>query len=65
MVTAHAFGEPNAGAVLRVAIAITAFGPGVDATGKADHDVTLTMRSQRPMIFQDLDVETRGRVKSV
>ena len=33
-------GEPNAGAVLRVAVAITTFGPGVDAPGEVDVSTT-------------------------
>ena len=35
-VTAHSMGELNGGAVLRVAVAITTFGPGVDAPGEVD-----------------------------
>ena len=46
-------GEPNAGAVMRVAVAITTFGPGVDAPGEVDNDVTPTLRSQPPMSLQD------------
>ena len=41
-------GEPDAGDVLSVVIAIPSFGPGVDAPGEVDNDVTLTLRSQRP-----------------
>ena len=52
-VTAHYMGGRNAGAVLRVAVAITTFGPGVDLTGAVDDDVTLTLRSQPPMSIQD------------
>ena len=52
--TAGAVGEPNAGAVLRAAMAVTAFGPGGD-------DVTLTCQPQRPMMFQD-EVEMQDRV---
>ena len=52
-VTAHGMGEPNAGAVLLVAIAITAFVPGVDAAGEVDDDVTPTLRPQRPMTLKD------------
>ena len=37
--TARAVGEPNAGAVLRAAMAVTAFGPGGDAPGDMDDDV--------------------------
>ena len=44
-VTAHLICEPNAGAVLRVAVAISTFGPGVDAPGEVDDDSTLTLRS--------------------
>ena len=42
-VTAHAMGETNDGSMLWVAIAITAFGPGVDGAGEVGHDVTLTL----------------------
>ena len=49
-VTAHAMGQPNAGAVLWVAIAFTASCPGVGAPGKVDDNVTLTLRSQRTRI---------------
>ena len=52
-VSAHSMGEPNAGAVLRVAVAITTFGPGVDAPGEVDDEVTLTLRPQPPMSLQD------------
>ena len=44
-ITAGAVGEPNAGAVLRAAMAVTAFGPGGDASGDVDDDVTLTLLS--------------------
>ena len=46
-------GEANAGAVLRVAVAITTLGSGVDAPGEVDYEVTLTLRSQPPMSLQD------------
>ena len=52
-VTAHAMGEPNAGFVLWAAIAMTAFGPGIDAPGEVHDDVTLMLRSQRPMSLHD------------
>ena len=55
-------GEPNAGAVVRAAIAVTAFGPGGNAPGDVDDDVTLTLLSQRPMMFQDSEVEMQDRV---
>ena len=45
---AGAVGEPIAGAVLRAAMAMTAFGP---APGCVDEDDTLTLLSQRPMMF--------------
>ena len=48
--TAGAVCGPNAGAALRAAMAVTAFGPGGD-------DVTLARLPQRPMIFQDTEVE--------
>ena len=38
-------GEPNAGAVVRLAMAVTAFGPGGDVPGDVDDDVTLTLLS--------------------
>ena len=50
--TARAVGEPNAGAVLRAVMAVTAFGPGGNALGVVDDDVALTLLSQRPMILQ-------------
>ena len=61
-ITAGAAGEPNAGAVLRPAMAVTAFEPGGDAPGDVDDDVTLALLSQRPMIFQDDEVEMKDRV---
>ena len=60
--TARSEGEPNDGAVLRAAMAVTAFVPGGDAPGDVDDDVALTLPSQRPMTFQDSDVEMRDRV---
>ena len=45
---AGAVGEPIAGSVLRAAMAMTAFGP---APGCVDEDDTLTLLSQRPMMF--------------
>ena len=60
--TAGAVDEPNAGAVLPPAMAVTAFGPGNDAHIDADHDITLTLMSQRPMMFQDSEVEIQDRV---
>ena len=60
--TARSVGEPNDGAVLRVAIAVIAFVLGGDAPGDVDDEVTLTLPCQRSMIFQDSDVETRNRV---
>ena len=52
-ISASAVGEPNAGAVLRAAMAVTVFGPGGDEPGDVDDDVTLTLLSQRPMMFLD------------
>ena len=49
--TALAMGEPNAGAVLPAAITVTAFGPGGDAPDDVDDEITLTLRSKRPMMF--------------
>ena len=60
--TARSVGEPNDGAVLRAAMAVTAFVPGGDAPGDVDDEVALTLQSQRPMIFQDSEVEMRDRV---
>ena len=60
--TAGAVGEPNAGAVLRAAMAVTMFGSGGDAPGDVDNDITLTLLSQRPMVFQDFEVEMQDRV---
>ena len=61
-ITAGAVGEPNAGAVLRAAMAVMAFGPRGDAPGDVDDDVTRTRLSQRLMIFQDSEVEMKDRV---
>ena len=60
--TARSVGEPNDGAVLRAAMAVTAFVPGGDAPGDVDDEIALTLSSQRPMIFQDSEVEMRDRV---
>ena len=60
--TAGAVGEPNAGAVLRAAMAVTAFGPGGDAPGDVDDDVTLALLSQLPMMFKAAEVEMQDRV---
>ena len=60
--TAPAVREPNAGAVLRAAMAVTAFGPGVDAPGDVNDGVPLELLSQRPMIFQDSEMEMQDRV---
>ena len=59
--TARSVGEPNDGAVLRAAMAVTAFVPGGDAPGDLDDEVALTLPSQRPMIFQDSEAEMRDR----
>ena len=60
--TAGAATEPNAGAVLRAAMAVTAFGPGGDAPGVVDDDITLALLSQRLMMFQDDEMEMQDRV---
>ena len=60
--TACSVGEPNDGAVLRAAMAVTAFVLGGDALGDVDDEVALTLPCQRSMIFQDSEVETRNRV---
>ena len=44
------------------AIAATTFGPGGDAPRDVDNIVTLMLPSQRPMIFQDSEVEMHDRV---
>ena len=54
--------EPNAGAVLRAAIAVMTFGPGGDAPGNMDDGVTLTLLSQLTMMFHDSDVEMQDLV---
>ena len=59
--TAFSVGEPSDGAVLRAAMAVTAFVLGGDAPGDVDDEVALTHPSQRPMIFQDSEVEMRDR----
>ena len=40
--TALSVGEPKAGAVLWAAMAVTALGPGGDASGDVEDEVTLT-----------------------
>ena len=60
--TARSVNEPNNSAVLRAAMAVTAFVSGGDAPGDVDDEVALTLPSQRPMIFQDSEVEMRDRV---
>ena len=59
--TARSVGEPNDGAVLRAAMAVTVFVPGGDAPGDVDNEAP-TPPSQRPMIFQDAEVEMRDRL---
>ena len=46
--TALAVGEPNAGAVLREAMAVTGFGSGGDAQGDVVDEATQTLLSQNP-----------------
>ena len=41
---------------------VTAFGPGGGAPGDVDDDATLTLLSQRPMMFQDSEVAMKDRV---
>ena len=60
--TAHSVGERNDGAVLRAAMAVTAFVSGSDTPGDVDDEVALTLPFQRLMIFQDSEVEMRDRV---
>ena len=45
-----------------VAIAITSIDPAVDAPGKVEDNVTLTLRSQRRVTLQDPGVGARDRV---
>ena len=45
-IIAGAVDEPDAGAVLRAAMAVTAFGPGGGAPGDVDDDATLKLLSQ-------------------
>ena len=54
--------EPNAGAVVRTAMAVMAIRPGCDAPGEVDDEVALTPLSQIPMMFQNSEVETLDRV---
>ena len=44
-VTARSVDEPNDGAVLRAAVAVTAFAPGGDAPGDVADEVALTLLS--------------------
>ena len=55
-------GEPHAGTVLQVGIAVTVFRSGVDAPRGMDDDVTLTLPVQQLMTLEDSDVETTDRV---
>ena len=57
----HPVGETNAGDVVREAMAVTAFGPGGDAPGDVDDDVTLTLLFQRPIMVQDSEAEVQNR----
>ena len=57
--TARSAGERNNTCVLRAAMAVTAFVPGGDDPGDMDNEVTLTLPSQRAMLFQDSEMETR------
>ena len=60
--TAGAMDEPNPGVVRRAAMAVTAIGPAAGAPGDEYNDATLTLLSQRPMMFQDSEVEMQDRV---
>ena len=60
--TARSVGEPNDSAVLRAAMANTAFVPGGDAPGNVEDEVALTLPSQQSMIFQGSEVGMRDRV---
>ena len=50
-------GGPNYCAVLRASMTVTAVVPGGHPPGDVVDEVTLTLPSQRPMIFQDSEVE--------
>ena len=56
-ITAGVVGEPNAGAVVRAAMAVTTFRPGGYTPGEVDDDIALTLLSQRHMMFKDSAVE--------
>ena len=56
-ITAGVVGEPNAGAVVRAAMAVTTFRPGGYTPGDVDDDIALTLLSQRHMMFKDSAVE--------
>ena len=60
--TTRALGEPNAGAMLRAAMAVMALGRGGNAPGDVDDDVIFTLLSQQPMTFRDSEVEMQDRV---
>ena len=62
---ARSVDEPNDGAVLRAAMAVTAFALSGDAPGEVDDEVALTPPSQGPMILQDPDVEMPDRAAVV
>ena len=44
---------------------VTAFAPGGDAPGGVDDDVTLALLSQRPMMFQNSEVEVQDRLDAL
>ena len=46
-------------------MAATAVAPGGDAPGDVDDDVTLALLSQRPIIFQDSEVEVQDRLDAL
>ena len=54
---ARSVGESTDGAVLRAAMAVTAFVPGNDAPGDVENEVILKLPAQRPMILQDSEME--------
>lgn len=60
--TAATVADPDAGAVVRVVVPVTAFGPGRDVPGGVEDDVTLTLLSPRPRIFQNSNTKSCGRV---
>ena len=61
-ITAGVVGEPNAGALVRAAMAVTTFGPCGYTPGDVDDDIAQTLLSQRHMMFKDSEVEMQDGV---